>query len=249
MSNFASYALWLLLPPLQGAIAYRMWQQKNYRDYPIFFAYTLEQLARFAVLFYWYRLHASTTYMHAYAAFQAIEAILQIGIVCELYSDVFRPYEGISHFGPSFLRWASVFFLFLAIVVAAYSTGADSYKFLGNLFAFERSLEIVQAGLLVVLVIASSILALQWKPLTLGIAVGFGLFTGVNLIAYTVRFELGMSAQHPLSLVCNVAYDFAVLIWVRAFYAVPKVVPELEPRPADWDPHSWNEALSEYLHR
>ena len=45
--------------------------------------------------------------------------------------------------------------------MAAYSTGADAYKFLGNLFAFERSLEIVQAGLLVVLVIASSIMALQ----------------------------------------------------------------------------------------
>lgn len=249
MSNFASYALWLVLPPLQVAIAYRMWRRKNYLDYPIFFAYTFEQLARFAVLFYWYRLHASTAYMHAYAAFQAIEAILQIGIVCELYSDVFRPYEGIRHFGPSFLRWASVFFLFLAIVVAAYSTGGDAYKFLGNLFAFERSLEIVQAGLLVVLVIASSIMALQWKPRTLGIALGFGLFTAVNLIAYTVRFELGMSTQHSLSLVCNAAYDFAVLIWVRAFYAMPKLVPKLEPRPADWDPHSWNEALSEYLHR
>jgi hypothetical protein len=247
--NFASYALWLVLPPLQVAIAYRMWRCKSYRDYPIFFAYTFEQLARFAVLFYWYRLNAPTAYLHAYVAFQAIEAILQIGIVCELYSDVFRPYEGIRHFGSSFLRWASIFFLFLAIVVAAYSTGADSYKFLGNLFALERSLEIVQAGLLVVLLIASSILALQWKPRTLGIALGFGLFTAVNLIAYTVRFELGMSTQHPLSLVSNAAYDFAVIIWVRAFYAAPKVVPELEPRPVDWDPHSWNEALSDYMHR
>ena len=249
MSHFALYALWLFLPPLQAAIAYRMWRRKNYSDYPIFFAYTIEQLVRFAVLFYWYQLQVQATYLHAYAAFQAIEAILQIGIVCELYSDVFHPYEGIRHFGPSFLRWASVFFLFLAILVAAYSTGADSYKFLGNLFAFERSLEIVQAGLLVVLVVAASILALQWKPRTLGIALGVGLFTAVNLIAYTVRFELGMSTQHPLSLVCNAAYDFAVLIWVRAFYAVPKVVPELEPRPVDWDPHSWNEALSEYLNR
>jgi hypothetical protein len=249
MSNFALYALWLLLPPLQGAIAYRMWQKKSYRDYPIFFAYTLEQLARFAVLFYWYQLHASTRYMHAYASFQAIEAILQIGIVCELYSDVFRPYEGIRHFGPSFLRWSSVSFLFLAIVVAAYSTGADSYKFLGNLFALERSLEIVQAGLLVTLVVASSILALQWKPRTLGIALGFGLFTAVNLIAYTVRFELGMSTQHSLSLICNAAYDCSVLIWVWALYAVPKVVPELERRAADWDPQPWNEALSEYLQR
>jgi hypothetical protein len=249
MFSFAVYAFWLILPPLQGAIAYRMWRQKSYRDYPLFFAYTLEQLVRFAILFYCYQLHLRTTYLHAYAGLQAVEAVLQIGVICELFSDVFGPYKGIRQIGPSLLRWASVCFLFAAILVAAYSTGADSYVFLGRLFAMERSLEIVQAGLLVVLVIASSILALQWKPRTLGIVLGFGVFTSVNLIAYTIRFQSGMSSQQTLSLISNAAYDCAVLIWVRAFYTQTQPVPELEERPADWDPHSWNEALSQLLNQ
>jgi hypothetical protein len=243
------YALWYALPPLQVAIAYRMWRRKNYRDYPIFFAYTLEQLIRFAILFYYYQRNLQDGYNHAYAGLQAIEAILQIGIVCELSSDVFRPYEGIRQIGPSLLRWASVFFLFSAVLVAAYSTGADSYKFLGHLFALERSVEIVQGGLLLFLAVASSLLALEWKPRTLWIALGVGLFTSVNLITYTVRFQTGISSQQTLSLISNAAYDCAVLFWVRAFYAQPKRELQRDQQLTFWDVQSWNRALLQMLRR
>jgi hypothetical protein len=249
MSNFAMYALWLVVAPLQGAIAYRMWQRKNYREYPLFFAYTLEQLVRFAILFYCYQLNLRSSYMHAYAALQAIESILQIGIIFELVSDVLRPYEGIRQIGPVVMRMASVFFLFAAILVAGYSTGADSYKFLGHLFAMERSASIVQAGLLLLMAAASSVMALEWKPRTLWIALGLGLFTGVNLIGYTLRFHFGIGAQQSLSLVCNGVYDCAVMLWVYAFYAAPKLVIEAPLPAAGWDVQSWNRTLSEMLHR
>ncbi len=249
MSNFAVYALWLFCASLQAAIGYRMWQRKNYHDYPLFFVYILEQLVRFAVLFYCYQLHLATNYFHAYAGFQAIEAILQIGVVCELSSDVFRSYEGIRQIGPSILRWASVFFLFSAILVAAYSTGADSYKYLGQMFAMERSVEIVQTGLLLLLAITSSLLALEWKWQSLWIALGFGLFSGVDLIAYTVRFELGMASQQSLSLFSNAAYALAALCWVRAFYFVPEDTGPTRQEPGQWDVQTWNRALLQLLRR
>ncbi len=249
MSNFAVYALWLVSPPLQVAIAYRMWRRKNYRDYPIFFAYTLEQLIRFAILFYYFQHNLQESYNHAWAGLQVIEAILQFGIICELSSDVFRPYEGIRQIGPSLLRWASIFSLFSAVLVAAYSTGADSYKFLNHLFAFARSEEIVQAGLLLLLAVASSLLALEWKPRTLWIALGVGLFTTVNLITYTVRFQTGISSQQTLSLISNAAYDCAVLFWVRAFYAKPKLALQPDQQLTFWDVQSWNRALLQMLRR
>ncbi|MGH9528570.1 MAG: hypothetical protein ACRD2S_01480, partial [Terriglobales bacterium] len=181
--------------------------------------------------------------------FQAIEAILQIGVVCELFSDVFRPYEGIRQIGPSILRWASVFFLFAAILVAAYSTGADSYKFLGQMFGMERSVEIVQAGLLLLLALSSSLLALEWKRQTLWIAFGFGLFTGVDLITYTIRFQAGMSSQQTLSLISNAAYLGAMVLWVRAFHRQPDTESSGDQEPANWDVQSWNKALLQLLRR
>lgn len=249
MSNFGVNALWLLCASVQGAIAYRMWWRKNYRDYPLFFTYTLEQLIRFGVLFYFYKLHLQASYFHVYAGFQAIEAILQIGVVCELFSDVFGPYEGIRQIGPSILRWASVFFLFSAILVAVFSTGADSYKYLGQMFAMGRSVEIVQAGLLLLLALASSFLALEWKWQSLWIALGFGLFTSINLIAYTIRFQSGMASQQDLSLLSNGAYALAVLCWVRAFYFVPEDTGPSRQEPTQWDVQSWNRALLQLLRR
>ena len=249
MLKFAVYALWFALPPLQGAIAYRMWRQKSYRDYPLFFAYILEQLVRFPIVFYYYQLNVETPYRHAWAGFQAIEAILQIGIICELFADVFSPYEGIRRIGSSILRWASISFLLAAILVAAYSTGTDSSKVLGYIFAMSRSVEIVQAGLLLLLAVSSSLLGLEWKPRALWIALGFGLFTSVDLIAYTIRYQFGIANQPMLSLVANIAYIFALLFWVRAFYFKPASVPLREPSQADWDVHSWNRALSQLLRR
>ncbi|MGH9512052.1 MAG: hypothetical protein ACRD2U_07930 [Terriglobales bacterium] len=249
MLKFALYAFWFTLPPLQGAIAFRMWRQKIYRQYPLFFVYTLEQLVRFAILVYYQQPDLRTSYAHAYAGLGAFEAILQIGIVCELFSDVLRPYEGIRHFGLSLLRRTSVLFLLLAILVSAYSRGADSSRFLGNMFAIDRSAEIVQAGLLLLLAVTSSLMALEWSPRTLWIALGFGLFTSVDLVAYTIRSQTGPSTQPILSLISNAAYVFSVLIWVRAFYAESEARPPSGKGSADWDMESWNRALLQLLRR
>ncbi len=249
MLDFAQIAVWYLLPLLIADILRRMWMRRDYRDYPLFFVYMLEQLIRFAILFYFYQHHLRDSYDHAYAVLTTIEAILQIGIVCELFADVFRPYEKVRHIGPRLLRWTSVLFLLGAIFVAAYSTGADSYKFLNTLFAMERSVEIVQGGFLLLLALSSSLLAFQWKPQALWIALGFGLFTSVNLLAYTLRSEWGMASQSTLSLISNIAYDCSALLWVRAFCAHPQLTADVNQQFSNWDVQSWNKALLQLLRR
>jgi hypothetical protein len=245
--KFAVYAFWLVLPPLQAALAYRLWGRKFYRQYPVFFAYTLEQLIRFATLFYLYQKNLEYAYDQSFAALQTIEAALQIGIICELFSDVLQPYKGVRRFGPPILRGASIFFLFLAILAAVFSSKPDSYVFLSRLFLMARSVEIVQGGLLLILLLTSLVLALQWKPQTLGIAVGFGLFTMVNLITYSIHSRLGIPANNILSLVSNAAYDVAVVLWIRTFFTEVKSAPP--PESSNWDPTSWNESLTEVLRR
>jgi len=56
------YALWLFAPTLQSAIGYRMWTRRLYRDYPVFFAYILNQLVIFFVLVYCLSVGAFATY-------------------------------------------------------------------------------------------------------------------------------------------------------------------------------------------
>ena len=168
------YVFWLVAPALQSAIGYRMWIRRLYRDYPLFLAYTIEQLLRFLVLFYCYQLGIRDVYRHAYIGWEAADVVIKFGVICELFSHVFRAYEGIRKLGFALLRWASVILLFIAVIVAASTQGSDSDRFLAGFFAMQRSVEIVQGGLLFLLFVLSSSLGLHWKHETLGIALGFG---------------------------------------------------------------------------
>lgn len=242
------YALWLLAASLLSAIGYRVWMRRLYRDYPLFSAYIVAHLTRLLVLFYCYRLGIRETYRHVYLCAEVVDAVLKFGVICELFSHVFRPYEGIRSQVSALLRWASVIFLLVAVVVAAYSAGFDSDTFLARFFAMERSAEIVQGGLLFLLFVLSSFLGLQWRPLTLGIALGFGVVTSVNLAAFTIRARLGISSNDILSLASSAGYNCALLAWMVTLYG-RKPVQQLVPPAPHWDVESWNRVLGDFLRR
>jgi hypothetical protein len=242
------YALWVVLPPLQSAIGYRMWARRLYREYPLFFAYTISQIGRFIVLFWSYHTGIRDVYRQAYLTAEAVDFVIKFGVICELFSHIFRPYDGIRQLGSTLLRWASVILLLIAVGVAAFSSGPDADRFLAGFFAMERSVAIVQGGLLFLLFILSSSLGLQWEQRTLGIALGFAVQTSVSLATFTLRAEMGTSSHDVLSLISNAGYDCAVLIWLGAMY-VRKPVYQFDHRIARWDVNSWNRALLDLLRR
>ncbi|HEV2730223.1 MAG TPA: hypothetical protein VGV15_09335, partial [Terriglobales bacterium] len=219
MSRVLLYALWLALPLLQGAIVHRMWIRRLHREYPLFFAYTISHLIRFAVLFYCYHLGIRDLYRDTYISLEMLNAVLKFGVICELFFHVFQPYEGVRGLGSALLRWASAILILIAVIVAALSPGSDSDKFLAGFYAMERSVEIVQGGLLFLLFLLSSSLGLRWKQNAWGIALGFGVVTSVDLAAFTLRAQSGIISQDTLSLVSNAAYDCAVIVWLVTLYA------------------------------
>jgi hypothetical protein len=242
------YVLWVVLPLLQSAIGYRMWSRRLYRDHPLFFGYVAYHVVSFPVIFYFYKAGIRDLYRHAYVGYDAVDAVLKFGVICELFSHVFQAYEGIRELGFALLRWASVILLLIAVVVAASTSGSDPDKFLAGLFAMERSVEIVQGGLLFLLFLLSSSLGLQWKQHTLGIALGFGLLTSVDLAAFTLRAQLGMVSHDILSLIATAGYDCAVLIWLGTLYA-RKPVHQFSQHVPRWDVEAWNHALEGLLRR
>ena len=125
MSGVLLYALWLVSSVLQSAIGYRMWTRGLYRDYPLFFAYVAYHVVSSPVLFYCYQVGSRDVYRHAYVGYEALDVALKFGVICELFSHVFRAYEGIREFGFALLRWASVILLLIAVMVAASTSGSS----------------------------------------------------------------------------------------------------------------------------
>jgi hypothetical protein len=248
MLSSLSYVLWAALPILQGVIAYRMVSQKVHRAYPLFFAYTIEQILRFMVLFYLFHLGTREQYRSAYFGLEGIETPLQFSVICELFVHVFRPYPGIRQFASVVLRWATAALLLIAVFVAAWHTGNQFDKLLAGFFVLARSLYLVQGGLLFLLLIMASALGMSWEQPGLGIALGFGIFTAVDLAAFTLRVELGKGSHAVLSLISNAGFDCAGLVWLIALYT-RKPVHKFQHQVPGWDVESWNRALLNLLRR
>jgi hypothetical protein len=242
------FTLWLLLASLLSAIGYRVWSRRLYSDYPLFFAYIIAHLIRIPVVFYYYRLGTTETYRHVYVYAELIDALFKFGVIYELFSNVSRRYDGIRSFVSALLGWATVALLLLAIVVAASSTSYDSDPFLTKFFAMERSVEIVQGGLLSLLFALSASLGLNWKQHAFGIALGFGVVTSVNLATFTLRARLGTASQDVLSLVSSAGYNCALLVWTVTLFARKPIREAIQFLP-HWDVESWNRALVDFLRR
>jgi hypothetical protein len=112
----------------------------------------------------------------------------------------------------------------------------------------ERSVEIVQGGLLLLLFALSSSLGLKWKQQAFGIALGFGVVTSVDLAAFTLRARLGVSSRDVLSLISSAGYNCALLVWTVTFYAREPIRRQVQYVP-HWDIESWNRALMDFLRR
>jgi hypothetical protein len=113
----------------------------------------------------------------------------------------------------------------------------------------ERSVEIVQAGLLFLLFALCYALALRWKQSSLGIAFGLCIITSVNLALFTLRAEFGSATNQIFSLVSNVGYDLGGVTWLLTLYpqrhkghSIASTIPEL-------DVSSWNRTLLELLRK
>lgn len=225
-----------------------MLRRKLYRDYPMFVAYTASHLVRFMILFTIYRMEDRMLYRQAFQYLEAADAMLSFAVVYELYAATFRAYEGIRELGWMLLKWATVILAGVAVVAAASSSGSDSDRFLAGLFTLETSISIVRGGLVFLLFLFHASMGLRWSATRLGMALGFGLLSSIELVTFALRTHFGEGTTSALSLISSAAYICAIVIWLVATLR-PVGANEPTPRVAGWDVEGWNHALLELLQR
>ncbi len=173
--EFAFYGLWIAHPILQTLLCVTMIRRKLVRRWPNFFTYTAVQILFFAIEFsakkfgtsdfYFYVAYLSMTFGVAFG-FAAIE---------EIYRDVFRVYVALRDLGTLLFRWVGLLLVLVAVVVAA-SAGGNGLDWLVNsIFVLQRSLRVMQCGMILFLMVFIRHLGLTWRSRTFGIAFGFGI--------------------------------------------------------------------------
>ena len=246
MSNLTLYALWIGPVALQVALAVVMLRRGLHKQFSAFFLYTAYELASFPVLFTVYHFWPGNYYYVSWSS-NALEIGLAFAVILEVFSQAFRPYTALHDLGRVLFRWVAVFLLLVAIVLAVAAPGNEANRVAAGILTLDRSLLVMQCGLVLFLVIFLPHLGLSWKHKLVGIGLGFGLYASVQLMLWTLRLQGGsaMISDNTLTIVNSSAYGATVLLWT--IYAL---VPEPARRPvlAESKSERWDHTLDSIQH-
>lgn len=238
------YALWIAPVAVFVCLAALMLRRKLQKELPLFVAFVIFQVADFAVGFTAHRI-SERDYFYAYWTLAALGTAISFGVLYEVFTGVFRPYAGLREFGGVLFRWAALVLALAAVLLAADSRPMrGSTRVFATIMNVMRSLELMQCGLVLLMLLCSSYLGITLRHRIFGIALGFGFIAAVDLILVAVLSNFGPQAKTFVQISKMVVYNLSALLWMGYVYAG-----EVERRPEKQLIYAerWNFALATAL--
>jgi hypothetical protein len=164
--------------------------------------------------------------------------VFNFKILHEIFLDIFHPYDALKDLGNALFKWGALVMILVSIVLIAATPGWGE-PLLRTLFVVQRSVRLVQCGMLVFLLAFCKYLGVSWKRQSFGLALGFGLLAASELISNALFTGKHISLDIG-NIVNMAAADFGLLIWLsysawnRQQSATPVLIPQ-----------RWDEALSD----
>jgi hypothetical protein len=235
----AYYPLWIAHPVMQMALAVAMWRRKLLRTYPYFFVYIVSEMMLFVVLFM--NEKNPDVYFYLYWVGATISAVLGFKVIHEVFSDVLRPFHALRDFSSMLFRWAGLVVMLIATMSAIGSTSSGLGSFAVGLMTLERSVRVMQCGLVLFLLMFSRYLGSSWRHRSFGIALGFGIFAVVEFALLGLQFA-NVIDRNTLNIFSMAAYDSAIVIWLA--YVIARA-PKLASASLLLQPQRWDLSLGE----
>src|SRR5208282_4043464 len=129
-------------------------------------------------------------YYYAYALGSAISAGLRFGVIYEVFAHVFRDYPALSGLGRTLFRWAAIVLLLLALGLAWLAPAEGVGHLMVMVDVLNRSVSILQCGLLLFLFLFSGYFALSWRSYAFGISLGLGIYASMDLAVASIRSQI-----------------------------------------------------------
>jgi hypothetical protein len=238
------YALWIAPVPVFAYLASLMVKRKLHKELPLFFTFVAFQIADFAVGFTAYH-RSQQVYFYAYWTLAAIGILLGFGVLYEVFTAVFRPFADLRDFGGVLFRWAALVLAAAALLMAVTSRGFPGWHVFAVILNGVRSVEVMQCGLVLLMLLCSAYLGITMRHRIFGIALGFGVTAAVDLIVVAVFANFGMQYSIFLQLTKMVTYNLSALLWLGYVHSG-----ELERQPTKQfsRAENWNYALAAAVH-
>jgi len=244
-----SLFLWITPHALLGVLGVILCRRRLYREFPVFFAYVLYEIAQFILLFALYSVLGVTSkpYAYVFSATLMISIALRFGVIDEVSKDLFRESQFLKVAARRSLMCVTGLLLVMGVLLAVYAPGDNSARWYAGIFVVNRGAAMVQCGLLLSLLLFARFLGLSWRRPAFGITLGLGVLTSVDLATYALRAAFASEVAADFSdLLATGAYLVCVSIWIGYLLAPELKSASLAVVPQD-EVETWNTELQHLL--
>jgi hypothetical protein len=247
-----SHFFWFSHCLLLAGLFVEMIRCRFYHQFPYFTSYTLAAALKSAILLAINRspVFNGQDYANAFLLGDAVVTPLLFGVIYEVFRHSFRDHPALNRLGSSAFRWVTVTLILFAIALAWFVPSTDSQGVMSAYFPLTRSLNFVQVGLLLFLLLFSRYFHLAFRSYAFGIALGLGVLAASNLGVNALRSQLRPSelSYRLLNAIGGGTYLACVLVWAvyllkqkKGIHPPVRLVPpnELE---------TWSQELQRLIH-
>ena len=197
-------------------------RRKLYREFPLLFSYAI-----FSIIADISRQIASghpVGYFIVYWSAEAIYGVLALLVLREAFHHVFSVEYRL-------LRWMRFVLPVTVMVILAFSiyegmlssAGYNKIRYVTEMiYWFDTGVHAFQGGLLLVLIVLSSVFPVRWLDYEVGIVIGLGINAIFTILADVLWFDFGNRFPMFLRYGPPAGYILATLIWLLAFSVPPK---------------------------
>jgi hypothetical protein len=247
--EWVDIALTLAAALVQAIILVTLTKRRMRSDFPVFFAYTTYAVLAGVTLAAGYIASSIRPgiahYFALYWMINVLAMILEFGVMYELLSNALKPYAGLIDLGKMLFRWAAIFLLVAASLTAFATAGPIFTKCIAAVDLLEKSLRLMQCGLLLLFFLFERRLALSWRSYPVSLALGLGITaaTGLSFAYMRTRFA---GWTPTLDFLDNLSY-FAVAVFWSICFALPEPNKKnVMDSPSRLIFQRWNETLASY---
>jgi hypothetical protein len=213
--SFLWHYLWVAPCILLALLALLMWKRGLHREFPAFFCYALFEAAGGGII---YAVAITPqlpgpVYWRTYFFFSIVEVFIKFLVIGEVFTHLLRHYPSLARLAKVLISGLGVVLVFTATILAAYANPA-AFWLISATRILERSVSVVQCGLILFLFLFAAHFHLRWRSPVFGITLGFGIVASVHLAYWALLAGWLFGQKSYLLDFLNMAtYHICVLIW------------------------------------
>jgi hypothetical protein len=211
-------------------------------EFPIFFRYSCLCIAAYAISLIPFIFSTSQQFRYVYWVLTVMTMVFEFAVLYELLVNALKPYSALIDLGKMLFRWAAVFLVLAALLTAFATASTGSDKFNAATELLQRTVRLMQCGLLLLFFGLEKRLGLSWRTHTMSISLGLGIYAAVDLIC-TYMMGRVPALNTTFEILPNAVYLAAAAFWAYSLAKPEPTRANVLDSPRRLIFQRWNEAL------